>query len=279
MRVAIIHHFWRNNEKATWVPDIFPVPEIEAAVKRQYTRLANDRPPWETFGEYCVFFAYKPSKDVFGRDTMPISFAFIKHCHDPERCAGIIGPLLQKTEPPADFLEVHLPWEEISQPMPFPKPKPAILKRPVIGLLLTLILVLATILVYKRDSNYRPGEIGDNTLNSLEIVLEPAVSALPFQPDEEPPVTALPLEVPKLASPDPDCLPDDLAADLYPCPKEYANQRCQWQGPGTFDSFKKWVESKTRHESCSRGYGLTKYHKNDAQLTKEQSNELQKFFK
>lgn len=106
MEILLSHHFWRDNKNAVWNPASFPYPRIEQAVKKSYAVIETERPAWRKYDNITVFFDYRPSKDAYGRDIVPISFAFVPECQDPESCRSVIAPILAKT--PNNVLKLNL---------------------------------------------------------------------------------------------------------------------------------------------------------------------------
>lgn len=104
MRVPVCHHFWKDGQDATWQPASFPVPQIEEAVKNDYVILQKERPKWRKYGGFWVVFDYRPETDVFGRDIVPISFAFLPDSPEAEKLLPPIRARLKATPRESAFL-------------------------------------------------------------------------------------------------------------------------------------------------------------------------------
>lgn len=109
MKIQLAHHYWKNRENSVWNPSRFPRPEIEQEVKRTYSLLEEGRPKWRKYGDITVFFDYRPAKDVFGRDIVPISFAFVPGCIDPALCHKSLAEKLGKATVSQLELDVDFP--------------------------------------------------------------------------------------------------------------------------------------------------------------------------
>lgn len=97
MRIPVCHHYWKDGQDAAWVPSAFPVPQIEEAVKNDYVILQKERPKWRKYGGFWAIFDYRPEKDVFGRDIVPISFAFLPDAPEAEKLLPQIRSCLKAT--------------------------------------------------------------------------------------------------------------------------------------------------------------------------------------
>ncbi len=281
MRISVAHHFWQNNENATWCPTVFPAPEIESAVKSQYERLQTERPEWRKFGDYCVFFDYRPGKDVFGRIIVPISFAFLRYCRNPARSAAAIRPILAETPNEATEIDVDLPWEEGAG---------RLWKQTPFSVKATLMTVAALSVAVILFMLFRPAEV-PAPLPPVERDLAEPDAPKPAPPAEEdtpgsesaPAVqetqeTAPPQEVPIPQGPEL-CSRDDIIESLFVCPAIYVRAQCGEGAPAL--KFDAWLE-KTTDSHCDmwkRG-GQRKYRKPDhAPLSKRDRRLLEDFFK
>lgn len=109
MIIKLAHHFWEKNENATWRPMPFPYPDIEDEIKKDYVFLEAKRPKWKQYGNITAFFDYRPAKDIYGRDIVPISFAFIANCKRPEACHSTIASRLANARTEGTYFEVDIP--------------------------------------------------------------------------------------------------------------------------------------------------------------------------
>lgn len=109
MKILLAHHYWKNRENSVWNPSRFPCPEIEQEVKCTYALLEAGRPKWRKYRDITVFFDYRPAKDVFGRDIVAISFAFVPGCIDPEACHKSLAKKLAKAAVSQLELDVDFP--------------------------------------------------------------------------------------------------------------------------------------------------------------------------
>lgn len=109
MKIDLCHHYWKNRANAQWFPEHFPCPQIEHAVKREYPLLISERPRWKTWDGITVFFDYQPDKDIYGREIVPVSFAFLPGCVNPEACWQRVSPALAKAPRTSTSIDVDIP--------------------------------------------------------------------------------------------------------------------------------------------------------------------------
>lgn len=107
MKIRLAHHYWRDKTNATWSPERFPFPAIEDEIKKNYAILEAERPKWKQYGDVTVFFDYRPTKDVYGRDIVPISFAFVPDCRKAAQCCPDV--LKRLRDAPVSQTEMELP--------------------------------------------------------------------------------------------------------------------------------------------------------------------------
>lgn len=107
MKIRLAHHYWRDKTNATWNPERFPFPAIEDEIKKNYAILEAERPKWKQYGNITVFFDYSLTKDVYGRDIVPISFAFVPDCQNPAQCYPAVAKRLRHA--PVSQTEMELP--------------------------------------------------------------------------------------------------------------------------------------------------------------------------
>lgn len=107
MKISLAHHYWQNKANATWNPARFPCPAIEDAIKQNYVALETERPVWRRYGDITVIFDYRPTKDIYGRDIVPISFAFVPGRLISEKCRCQIAKILART--PETVTEIEAP--------------------------------------------------------------------------------------------------------------------------------------------------------------------------
>lgn len=109
MKIRLAHHYWQNNESAQWNPKQFPFPDIEQELKGSYVILEAEKPKWKKYGNITVFFDYRPTKDIYGRAIVPITFAFVPDCRKPEVCQPVIARKLASATNSKLEIEVSLP--------------------------------------------------------------------------------------------------------------------------------------------------------------------------
>lgn len=270
MRLKVAHHFWQNNENATWSPSAFPLPEIEVEIKHQYERLQTERPQWKTFGNVCVFFDYRPGKDIFGRTIVPISFAFLSNCKNPSRSAAAILPVLAQTPHSVTEVEVDLPWEKTLL-----RSRSALLHR-LPMLLLPILLLLAGLLWMALPSAPEDTQTPvPETAPHKKTAADKSQKNLP-SPHTDPSVTKPQLTAPRQI--ETLCLREDLINGLYLCPSVYVQQMCLNNGPVL--AFDTWLE-KTTDTRCDTWKRSTfkQYTKKDISLSKHDKQLLDEFFK
>ena len=275
MRLKVAHHFWQNNENATWYPSAFPFPEIEAEVKHQYERLQTERPQWKTFGNICVFFDYRPGKDIFGRTIVPISFAFLRNCKNPSRSAAAILPVLARTPHAVTEVEVDLPWEK--KLLQSRSARPRRLK-----LILVPVLLLSAGLLWMELPSAPEGaqapvaEVpAPETAAPHEKTATDTPQVLPSP--QEPPAAAGPrAAAPR--QPESLCTRNDLMEALYLCPSVYVRQQCQSDGP--IIAFDTWLKktADTRCDTWKRS-DFKQYVKKNKPLSKHEKRLIDEFFK
>lgn len=115
MEIRLAHHYWKNKENSVWNPARFPYPEIEQAVKQSYVMLEDERPKWRRYGDITVFFDYRPSQDVFGRNIVPITFAFVPGCIEPDVCWKLLAKKLASAPESILELDVDFPDGAVSE--------------------------------------------------------------------------------------------------------------------------------------------------------------------
>lgn len=109
MKILLAHHYWQHNANAVWNPGRFPYPAIEDEIKKNYSLLEAERPAWKQYGDVTVFFDYRPGKDIYGRDIVPISFAFLPGCQNPAACVGPVMAGLAVASTSQLSMDVELP--------------------------------------------------------------------------------------------------------------------------------------------------------------------------
>ena len=267
MLLKVAHHFWQNNENATWSPSEFPVPEIEAEIKKQYERLQTERPSWKTFGTVCVFFDYRPGKDIYGRTIVPISFAFLRNCRNPSRSAAAVLPVLAKAPRTATEIHVDLPWEKTLLSARWGR---AVL---IPGLLLLLVAgVLFT--MFMSNSDVPPSPPTQNMPSHENAADDGKMQASPPRPAQAESAARQPVE---LRQPPSLCSREDLMESLYLCPSIYARHQCQ-SGSQRIH-FETWLD-KTDDSRCDlwKRSSLKQYVKKDQPLSQKDRQLIDTFF-
>ena len=165
-KILLAHHYWKDGKNATWFPIKFPIQEIEVDLKSKYDYLQAEKPPYLTLENVTVFLAYHPSKDIFGRDIVPISFAFVKNCRNPEVVAKIILPQLQKSSVDQAELNVNIPIGTTNPLANFLSPK----KLCLVAALVLILFICATLISKNPDdkqiTQQNSTELTDNKRNS-----------------------------------------------------------------------------------------------------------------
>lgn len=223
LKIPVCHHFWKDGEYAVWQPPKFPIPEIENRVKADYDHLQSDKPPYKTYGNYTVFFAYKPGKDIFGRNITAISFAFVKDCKSSYEFCPIILPILKKSSFDTTFLNIRrsiFSLHKLSHTSPTFKYSTATI--------IVILIIIIIVFLQHKDINFSQAPDFSEKNNILpNIKLQPD-DAFVIKPDiinkTVAPICTISQEL-----------------DLYPCPRSYLEYYCgPW--PEVNKSFKQWFE-------------------------------------
>lgn len=248
MKVGLAHHFWKDKTNATWNPPQFPYPQIEQSLKEDYPRLARERPRWKQYADITVFFDYRPTRDIYGRDIVPISFAFLSRCNDPESCAAILSSPLSRANTHQLEMDVDLPEGCVRKP------------GKMAGL---LVMAVASICVVgvgiwlltsgKGDAPQKPVVPAAPEMATPEPT--PPTPEQPTQMTPEPakkpqPVQAAIVPTPKPVLPSPLCEDPGVPAMLNQCEKLYFETFCAGQlAAGEY--YSKW-RARTKLPKCSR---------------------------
>lgn len=244
MRIPICHHFWENGENARWLPQTFPVGKLESQIKNDYQALATAQPASKIYGEYTVFFDYRPAKDIFGRKIVPVSFAFYRNFPGDSLLARQIHQALAKA--PTSQFWLDLP--ENSRPAnPGRKTK----KKPVKLLALLLAVILALGFFFFKSC-------APKTQGPPEQAM-PAQKAAVAAPNPPGGAQKAPVPLPAPAPPKnapaaqislPDiCENPDLWQCLLKCPRAFVEKRCRGEIKVDFHDFRQ------QDEACRPAYG------------------------
>lgn len=278
MKIKLCHHYWQDTVNAVWRPQSFPYPKIEKELKQLYPILQEKQPVYHTFGNVTVFFNYRPGRDVYGRDIVPISFAFVPECENPEKCGKVIGEALEKAD--YDTLELDLPN------LPgVKKTKKKYLFFTVLGLGLAIVLASAMHFSFSRnpagealqrrvtddrpklDENEKVLQENSNDEEQLKTMLQHTKKTEEVHPVPEQVVIQL---AEGLCDP---TLAQHLA--FYKCPEAYRRARCSGGLEGI--TFEQWRKN-------TSDYGCTSFERNPhtyakKTLTRDEENLVKKFFK
>lgn len=217
MKIKLSHHYWQDRKNAIWNPPQFPYPQIEQEIKQAYPLLEAERPKYKTFGNIAVFFDYRPTKDAYGRDIVPISFAFLQDCVNPKLCAKAIIPLLAQMPTSAQNMEVKLPDGCIQV-----KSRKPYLLTLLFGLVIVL-LVSAYLFAPKEEQARVP------TLPEILAEQQEVENILPksVQLEKKSHQQSIEPEEVKTSSLNSDiCDSDEIWSKLFPCPRAFLQAYC-----------------------------------------------------
>lgn len=276
MEILLSHHFWHDNKNAVWNPSLFPYPQIEQKLKESYVVLEAERPAWKKYDNITVFFDYRPGKDAYGRDIVPISFAFVPNCLNPKACQSVIAPLLCRITNNVTKIDLDFPPESIYIPK-VPKPISP----------LKIILVLSTLLplffiwfyFFGNENEQYQGytdKIGALDAIKEENVLSPKFIEVIKNELSEQELTKSENDKQNKETPSYLCEDDKmknfLENSLFPCPKQYFTAICSGEIKKNI-SFEEWLTKEGKN--CNYRGGLL-YKRT---LKDEDKKELKKFFK
>lgn len=241
MEIRLAHHYWKNGANATWNPVQFPFPEIEGEIKKDYVKLETDRPKWRKYKNITVIFDYRPGKDVYGRPIMPISFAFVPDCSNPELCYDLVYGKLARASVDELGTQVDIPQRYTHK------------KKKKFALALVCIFCVSFLIsfsfngekvhhIVKDDAeNAMPIEgtevkVRENTESPIrdELSQEQLSETKDSETGEIGSVQAKTVEAPPL------CTNIELAFILRPCPRKYFKAYCE-QNLKKGESFAKWL--------------------------------------
>lgn len=245
MRIPICHQFWENGENARWLPQVFPVEKLESQIKADYQALAAARPASKKYGEYTVFLDYRPAKDIFGRNIVPISFAFYKNFPDNPALARHI----HKTLANAPNSQTWLDLPDIAGPA---KPRKSGKKRYARLIILILAVILACGIIFKLSGskNLAPAEqpvpAPAASLTDTPII-PPAQNAPQHKP--APPQIQSAQTLPARKPPVDICQTPELWQSLLKCPRAFVEKRCRGDISADFRAFRQ------NDAACRPAYG------------------------
>lgn len=251
MRIPICHQFWENGENARWMPQVFPVEKLEWQIKADYQALATRRPASKQYGEYTVFFDYRPAKDIFGRNIVPISFAFYKNFPNDSALARQIHTALANAPNSQTWLDLP----DAAQPArpgkrgkkPYPK---------TIILILAAILALGIFLKSCGSKNPPPAETAmpahDASVPPTAGIPAniPAAQNAPQHRHPQSPTPTLPAPIPPNRQPlDDICKSPELWQGLLKCPRAFVEKSCRGETSADFRAFRQ------NDAACRPAYG------------------------
>ena len=296
--IRLAHHFWQDRANARWNPSIFPYPELENAIRQNYALFEAERPKWKQFGNVTVFFDYRPAKDIYGRDIVPISFAFVPDCVNPELCHKAIAARLSKASDQELEIAVNLPEGSLRIPKKTKTPKP------VIWLCLALAFLggiwlfwngkkekaeptveLASQKSMQQEETLNPTGISQSQTTTLKSAL--GEKASPSQNDvdsckssEVSTVSASPKQQGNhQAKPSLVCANiQDLQKMMHPCAASFLNEYCAGR-ISEKTVFSEWADKKEGIAECSRTIPRAERLYDANKLEKMANRELERIFK
>ncbi len=245
MRIPICHQFWENGENARWLPQVFPVEKLESQIKADYQSLATARPAARKYGEYTVFFDYRPAKDIFGRNIVPISFAFYKNFPDDPALARHIHKALANAPNSQIWLDLPCAARAAKQGR---SGKKAYAK--LIILTLAVILAFGIILKLSGSRNPAPAEkILPAPAASLPAAANiPATQNSPLHKPAPPQIQSAQI-LPARKPPADICQTPELWQSLLKCPRAFVEKRCRGETSADFRAFRQ------NDVACRPAYG------------------------
>lgn len=211
MKAPLCRHYWENRENAAWKPVDFPVPEIENALKSEFSLIQLERPKFRVYGRWTVFFAFRRESDVFGRPIFPATMTFLRDCENPDEAGEIIVPLLENVAHAADF--VNLPGRI------FPRRR---FRFRFYAIIFIIFFALIAVVFFRTGTKSpNPGE-APGEKNALK------------------PSETLPDSIPEI------CRERDLRLELYDCPASYLRAYCD--GSASLPLYRSWFAEAA---SCS----------------------------
>lgn len=246
MKIKLCHHLWQDKANATWFPKQFPYPEIEQEIKTEYPILQAERPKFKRFGELTVFFDYRPSKDLYGREIVPISFAFLPDCGDASACAKYILPTLSHSTSTVSDIEVDIPQKYLHSS------KAGVNKTLRKGALaICIIASLLGVLIWSRDNNsptnrntniHSPAKSSSAQENTSGKIHQSNSSPAPEMTLAHSEDTDRIKDIPAKSRIDQLCSNQQIKTSLFKCPKAFFDQKCTGNISKSI-RFSEWMKS------------------------------------
>ena len=263
MKIRLSHHYWQDRKNATWNPPQFPYPGIELEIKQAYPLLEVERPRYKVFGDITVFFDYRPAKDAYGRDIIPISFAFVEGCADPLLCAGAVLPALARMPESALEMDVDLPAGCLRAE------SRKLLVPALVGLGIAAALVGAWLLFAGKEETAQAPPPPPSVVESRETE-----RAAAEKESQEPPAESAP--APAESEEFGVCDSEALPAKLWPCPRAFLEAYCA----GTLGKGQTFNKFRAAHkEECGSWNNSGMDNIGENELTREERRLLRPVFK
>lgn len=311
MQLVLAHHYWKDGKNATWYPQRFPFADLESAIKDDYVRLQAERPKWQVYGKTCVFFHYRPEKDIFGRDCVGISFAFFPNCKSPETAASVILPKLSQCRQDQLTMDISLSWDNTLSNHAKPTlsgNNARILIFGALGLLAVFAFVIYFLSASGKDQSagkniQTPGTEASPGQKSANLPLDKSgkdrsgkdqavqeqASIMPIDPAKKESLSVAEANTGLGKKGDPGkqvtssarariCDFPDLAGKLVKCPRVYVQEYCE--NGSTMISFDDWRKGNQECETWNKGdaKSLVNYHRRSNSPTREEVELVREVF-